>query len=72
MKKEKITGYRNLSQREITEINDIKEMAHAVEGMMLHLEQMADADKRWVAIAKTHLQQGFMAAVRSIAKPTTF
>lgn len=27
------------------------------------------ADQRWMSIAKTHIQQGFMAAVRGIAKP---
>ena len=29
-------------------------------------------DPRWLAIGRTHLQEGFMAAIRSIAKPTTF
>ncbi|MBC4892321.1 hypothetical protein H8L28_26810, partial [Klebsiella pneumoniae] len=29
-------------------------------------------DKRWLAIGKTDLQKGFMAVIRSIAKPTTF
>ena len=29
-------------------------------------------DIRWVRIGQTHLQQGFMAAIRAIAKPTTF
>lgn len=29
-------------------------------------------DKRWVSIGATHLQQGFMAVIRGIAKPTTF
>lgn len=29
-------------------------------------------DMRWVSIAKTDLQRGFMALVRSIAQPTTF
>lgn len=29
-------------------------------------------DPRWLAIAQTQLQQGFMALTRSIARPTTF
>lgn len=29
-------------------------------------------DQRWVAIGATGLQQGFMAAIRGIAKPETF
>jgi hypothetical protein len=31
-----------------------------------------DADGRWVSIAQTHLQQGFMATERSVIKPTNF
>ena len=27
---------------------------------------------RWQSIAKTHMQQGFMALVRAVAQPTTF
>jgi hypothetical protein len=27
---------------------------------------------RWISIGKTHLQQGFMALTRGIAKPETF
>ena len=34
--------------------------------------QIAMADQRWVAIAQTQLQQGFMALTRSIAKPESF
>lgn len=30
------------------------------------------ADPRWVAIARTELQQGYMALTRAIAQPTTF
>jgi hypothetical protein len=29
-------------------------------------------DQRWINVGITHLQQGFMALTRSIAKPTTF
>jgi hypothetical protein len=28
-----------------------------------------DIDPRWMAVAKTHLQEGFMAFVRAIAQP---
>jgi hypothetical protein len=30
------------------------------------------ADQRWVAIAKTDLQKGFMALVRAVAQPESF
>ncbi len=32
----------------------------------------ASIDKRWLIIAKTDLQKGFMSLIRSIAKPETF
>lgn len=78
----KITGYRDLSQAEIDLMNRIKMKAEEVGEL---IEEMAgrpqlegnsdgwpDLDRRWVSIAKTHLQQGFMAAVRAVAQPTTF
>lgn len=34
--------------------------------------EMNGESNRWAALAKTQLQQGFMALVRSIALPTTF
>lgn len=37
----------------------------------VHAEQNGESN-RWAALAKTQLQQGFMALVRSIALPTTF
>lgn len=67
-----IKGYRDLSKEEIGAMNACK-----AEGVRLGLliEELRDnesLDQRWVSIAETHLQQGIMAAVRSIAQPTTF
>lgn len=68
----KISGYRELSQQEIDAMNSIKELASAVGVLVEELEDNLSLDQRWVAIAKTDLQKGFMAAVRSVAQPTTF
>ena len=68
----KITGYRELSQQEIDDMNAVKAMARDVGAMIEELQQNKGLDQRWVAIAKTHLQQGFMAATRSIAQPEFF
>ena len=68
----KISGYRELSQEEIDAMNSIKELASAVGILVEELEDNLSLDQRWVAIAKTDLQKGFMAAVRSVAQPTTF
>jgi hypothetical protein len=68
----KIKGYRELSQPEIDAMNAVKEKAGEVGELVHELEQNKDLDQRWVAIAKTDLQKGFMAATRSIAKPDFF
>ena len=68
----KIKGYRDLSQSEIDAMNQIKEKAAEVGELFKDLENRPELDKRWLAIAKTDLQKGFMAATRSIAKPDFF
>lgn len=79
-----IKGYRDLSAFEIALMNEGKELAEQVGAWISKLEATGNAlvpamsdpavvpDYRWLAIGKTHLQQGFMAAIRAIAKPTTF
>ena len=68
----KITGYRELSAEEIALMNEVKAMGSQLGQLIEKLKQNPDVDKRWVSIAKTDLQQGIMAAVRSIAKPDSF
>lgn len=78
-----ITGYRHLSTPEIELINRIKSKAEECGALCGELAFMTtpakqgetllfQLDGRWVAIGKTHLQEGFMALVRAVAKPTTF
>ena len=67
-----IKGYRDLSEGEIAAMNNIKAKAIEIGELVKALEQKAWVDKRWVAIGKTDLQTGFMALVRSVAKPETF
>lgn len=74
-------GYRELNDIEIERIAQIKDAAQVVRVLC---KKMADAstaiegddhctpDLRWIAIAETHLQQGFMALTRAIARPTSF
>lgn len=81
---QKITGYRDLSQTEIDLMNEIKAAGEKLGTLVEKLEAkypysdselakvINGVDKRWVAIAKTHLQQGLMALTRSVAQPTTF
>ena len=67
-----IKGYRELSQTEIDAMNTIKELGIELSKIVEALESGIDNDQRWVAIGKTHLQQGLMALTRAIAKPTFF
>lgn len=69
---QKITGYRDLTQEEIDLMNMVKGLAAKVGAELEIVANAPDTDKRWVAIACTQLQQGFMALTRSIAKPTSF
>ena len=68
----KITGYRELTKNEIDTINSIKETAEEVGAIIESMAVRDGIDQRWVAIAKTDLQKGFMALVRAVAQPTTF
>jgi hypothetical protein len=68
----KITGYRDLQQREIDAINKIKGHASGIELLLQDLEAVPEVDKRWLAVARTDLQKGFMAATRAIARPESF
>lgn len=69
---QKITGYRDLSQAEIDSMNAIKEYGEQVRVLIETLQGREELDQRWIAIGKTHMQQGFMALVRAVAKPESF
>lgn len=74
----KISGYRDLSDEEIALMNEAKELAEQVGELVRKLRVKSEEkretqiDQRWVSIAQTDLQKGFMSLVRSIARPTTF
>ena len=68
----KIKGYRDLSQHEIDLMNLGKSIAESCGEYIELLEGLEDSDKRAVALGKTNLQQGFMWAIRGIARPETF
>lgn len=74
----KIKGYRDLTQDEIDLMNEIKEQGQKLESLVSKLEASNAItgnhaiDMRWAQIGKTHLQQGIMALVRSVARPESF
>lgn len=69
---QKITGYRDLSQEEIDLMNKCKKLGEEVGNLAGNIMLLPETDQRWAAIAVADLQKGFMALIRSIAKPTTF
>lgn len=67
-----IKGYRELTQAEIEAVNAVKGLAVTVGNVIDELRKNPNLDQRWVSIGTTHLQQGFMAVIRGITRPTTF
>lgn len=67
-----ITGYRKLSEKEITLMNDVKRIGNILGGLLDGFAESNEIDKRWLSIGRTHLQQGIMAVCRAIAKPEGF
>lgn len=67
-----IKGYRDLSEDEIRVANELKDLAMTVGDKVDEVLNRPDTDKRWASIARTDLQTGFMALIRSVLKPDTF
>lgn len=67
-----IKGYRDLTAEEITLMNEVKTQGVLLEELINKLGATPNIDQRWVSIAKTDLQKGIMAAVRSVARPESF
>lgn len=64
-----VAGYTDQSHERVTMVN-LNKLDE--EELLRSLDQYAmnpDVDKRWLAIARTHIEQGFMALNRSIFKP---
>ena len=66
-----LKGYRELNKDEIELINKIKSLGPQMDDLIRKISA-EDADKRWVSIGKTHLQQGLMALTRAVARPNIF
>lgn len=81
----KITGYRQLTEEEVTLMNEGKALAELcgayIDRLRNYVPDNGDGptiapggslDQRWISIGATDLQRGFMALTRGIAQPTTF
>lgn len=68
----KIKGYRELTQDEISLMNDIKTKGAELGELVAKLRETNDLDQRWVSIGATDFQTGLMALTRAVAKPSFF
>lgn len=68
----KIKGYRELNQKEIDLMNEVKQHGAVLGELVDRLKMLDIVDQRWVSIGETDLQTGLMALTRSITKPDFF
>lgn len=70
-----VSGYRPQSADKVALVNEHKQME---ERLLRHMERLLDfdtspldrsIDQRWVAIAKSHFEQGFMCLNRAVFQP---
>ncbi|ACU39461.1 DUF7681 family protein [Actinosynnema mirum] len=66
---QKITGYRDLDQNEIDVMNAVKEVEKEFAALWRRLGNLPDVDRRWLAVARTHVEEGCSAAARAVARP---
>lgn len=66
-----ITGYRPLDSTVIAHVNEIKRLEQTVADLYRRLDEELDLDPRWVRIARTHLEQGFMTWIRALTQPVS-
>lgn len=67
----KIDGYRELSASALDAVNATKAWENKIGDFVadLRADSILEVDPKFMAVAVTHFQQGFMAITRAIAKP---
>lgn len=64
-----VAGYMPQSDMAVELVNGMKVTEEIVLRCLDDLAAMPDVDKRWLAIGRTQIEQGFMGVNRSIFKP---
>jgi hypothetical protein len=66
-----VAGYRPQNDDRVNAVNSNKEMEERVLRALDELRDTADwVDQRWLAIGRTHIEQGFMAVNRAVFQPS--
>ncbi len=64
-----VAGYRPQDDAALHLVNVNKHLEERVLRRLDFLADISEVDKRWLAIARTQIEQGFMAMNRAIYKP---
>ena len=64
--------FKQLTDEQLKLIDGITDVSEVVKQMIENIYCEGDIDYRWVSIAKTHFQEGFMAIKRAVARPDCF
>ena len=64
-----VAGYQDQSDDHVDLVNANKQMEEVILRTIDDLRRRLDIDQRWVSIAQTQIEQGFMALNRAIFKP---
>ena len=65
-----IAGYREQPDWAVDLVNKNKRMEETLLGVLDKLAGVEEFDKRWLALGRTHIEQGFMAINRAIWRPS--
>ncbi|KPH80525.1 DUF7681 family protein [Bosea vaviloviae] len=64
-----VAGYQPQSEGAVARVNACKRVEEAVLRVLDELAEREDVDKRWLALGRSSIEQGFMAVNRSIFRP---
>lgn len=65
-----VAGYTPQSQDRVEAVNYNKRLEEQVLRAIDHIQRNGSFDQRWASIARTQIEQGFMALNRAIFQPT--
>ena len=64
-----VAGYTNQPDDKVTTVNENKQLEETVLKRLDALKADPDIDQRWLAIGRTHIEEGFMSINRAVFKP---
>lgn len=64
-----VAGYRPQSDNKVALVNINKEAEERVLRILDELKADPTIDQRWLAVGRTHIEQGFMAINRAVFQP---